>query len=203
METPRKIEQSPKPERRPGEVISNRPDEVQIRPSPFYEGKPPKPKKEKGFDEQNLMGVKIGDKIPLDRNGKIDKDWEILEIDPKTGEAQLYKDGEFEKANVNDFKLAGLNKLSKKPLEEIKPHKTNPEHYARIIKIPEDLLKTKEAEAAIPFEIGQEVTVKRTLGNIESGWKVIAYDADKGRVGVMKGRKHKNVKLDKLLEWNK
>lgn len=203
-ETPKNLDPIPqKPKKRPGEVIPEKSGDVAIMQSPFMKKKPKKPEKKLGFDEQNPINVKIGDKIIIKHKGEIEKGWEILDIDPKTGKMELYKDEEFTSADVKDPLLYGLNVLrSEEPSKPVE-HKSSPEKYARIMRQPEELKQTQKSMEAIPFKIGQEVKVKRRFGPKESGWQVLSYDPETGRVQVLKGRTMKKVKLDKLVEWNK
>jgi len=203
-ETPKNLDPiSQKPKKRPGEIIPEKSDDVAIMQSPFMEEKSKKPEKKLAFDEKNPLNVKIGDKITIKHEGKIEEGWKILDIDPKTGKMKLYKDEKFTGADVNDPLLYGLNVLrSEEPSKPVE-HKSSPEKYAKIMRQPEELKQTQTAMEAIPFKIGQEVKVKRRFGPKESGWQVLSYDSETGRVQVMKGRTTKKVKLDKLIEWNK
>jgi len=170
--------------------------------------KPKEKKQPKGFDQKNFLGAKVGDKITIEHKDKIDDGWEILDIDPKTGKMQLYKNGEFEKGNVNDPVLFGMNRVWKEAekQESTEPYKPDPSKFVRHgMKVPEDLRKTMAGEKAIPFKIGQNVKVGRGSGEqkkMENDWKVLEYDIKSGRVTVLKGSKLKRIKLDKLVEWN-
>ncbi|MFZ5365489.1 MAG: hypothetical protein ACOZBH_04845 [Patescibacteria group bacterium] len=156
------------------------------------------------FDESNLMKAKVGDKIKIFKNEKIVPGWEILDIDPRNGDAQVYKDEEFIKINVNDPRLAAINE--KQQLSEI-TNETEEVHEGEPVRamrsLDQDSIKTVEAMAAIPFSMGDKVKVKRTFGRIEPNWEVVTYDVNSGRVRVMRDRLSKWVKLDKLMEWNK
>ena len=62
--------------------------------------------------------------------------------------------------------------------------------------------QNKEEQEKLPFELGQEVKVKRSSGEVEKDWLVAGYDiAGKGWVRVEKGSLSKDIPQEKLVSW--
>jgi len=146
----------------------------------------------------NPMGIKVGDKIIIEGQAG----WEVLDMNPRTGNLHLYKDGEFQEKLANDKVLMNANLPKSKRQTRIDTPAI--EEPIKKKKVPKSERATKQMEAIreIPFKAGDEINVERTGGKIDKDWTVAAIDYDSMRVEVMKGNLVKKPTLIEVLAAN-
>lgn len=136
-------------------------------------------------DDRRILETPIfetGDMVQVKRSdGSIDSGWEVTVPLNEHGKVGVMK------------KLGKLE--AKKGVKEVELAKLNPGTEAG---------QTPDVEAAGRFEVGKEVTVERSSGGKDKGWRIIHIGDGQAVVHkLISGRDAtKTVKIDDLRKWN-